>query len=170
MTAVYTPHRAMQNIWFRSRATWRLFALRYVPLVAAFNFVWEVLQLPLYTIWRDASAAEIAYAVAHCTLGDIGIGGFALLAALAVVRPGPPPSWPLARVGGLTTALAVAYTMYSEWLNTTVREAWAYSELMPVLPVTGIGLSPLAQWLVIPTLALLLSSRLALRSDPHPSP
>lgn len=170
MTAVQTPHRATHGTWFRSRATWQLFVLYYVPLLAALNLVWEVLQLPLYTIWRDATAGEIAYAVAHCTAGDVGIGSGALLVALAVVRPGPPPTWSVARIGGLTTALAVAYTMYSEWLNTSVRQAWAYSELMPVLPVTGTGLSPLAQWLVIPTLALLLSSHLALPSDPRPSP
>jgi len=30
---------------------------------------------------------------------------------------------------------------------------WAYSEFMPTLPVTGTGLSPLAQWIVIPLIA-----------------
>jgi hypothetical protein len=42
------------------------------------------------------------------------------------------------------------YTVFSEWLNTEVRGSWAYSEFMPVLPVIDAGLSPLAQWIIIP--------------------
>jgi hypothetical protein len=50
-------------------------------------------------------------------------------------------------------ALGLGYTAFSEWLNIGVRRAWAYSDLMPVLPWLGTGLSPLAQWLVVPALA-----------------
>jgi len=57
------------------------------------------------------------------------------------------------------TALGAAYTVYSEWLNTGVRMAWAYSELMPVVPGIGTGLSPLLQWLVLPPLGLWLCGR-----------
>ena len=145
--------------WFRSPMAWRLIALRYLPLLGAFNLVWETAQLPLYTIWQDGSVQELAYAVTHCTLGDLGIGGFSLMAALTVTRSSVPSTWSLIKVAGLTTAFAVSYTVYSEWLNTSVWEAWAYSDLMPVVPVIGIGLSPLLQWLVIPTLALALSSQ-----------
>jgi hypothetical protein len=136
---------------------WRLIALRYLPLLGAFNLVWEFAQLPLYTIWRDGSVREIAYAAAHCTLGDLGIGGFSLMAALTITRSGIPSTWSLFYVGGTTTVFAVGYTVFSEWLNTSVRHAWVYSDLMPVVPVIGTGLSPLLQWLVIPTLALALS-------------
>ncbi len=38
------------------------------------NLVWEVLQLPLYSIWSTAPLVESAYAVIHCTGGDILIG------------------------------------------------------------------------------------------------
>lgn len=44
----------------------------------------------------------------------------------------------------------LGYTVFSEWLNTSVRASWAYSDLMPVIPVVDLGLSPLAQWIVIP--------------------
>ena len=50
-------------------------------------------------------------------------------------------------------ALAFAYTVFSEWLNTEIRGSWAYSELMPVVPVLEAGLSPVAQWIVIPIAA-----------------
>ena len=65
--------------------------------------------------------------------------------------------WPeqgFRRTAGLTIALGVGYTIFSEWLNIVVRAAWQYSELMPVVPVIGTGLSPLLQWLVIPSASL----------------
>lgn len=53
----------------------------------------------------------------------------------------------------LTLVAGLAYTIFSEWLNTEVRGSWTYSDLMPRLPVNGTGLSPLAQWIVIPLAA-----------------
>lgn len=48
------------------------------------------------------------------------------------------------------------YTIFSEWMNTTVLRSWTYSSAMPTIDLGGfeIGLSPLAQWVVIPPLAL----------------
>ena len=51
------------------------------------------------------------------------------------------------------------YTVYSEYLNTVVRGAWAYTEWMPTVPWLGTGLSPLAQWLIIPTVTLIWAGR-----------
>jgi hypothetical protein len=42
----------------------------------------------------------------------------------------------------------------SEYVNTVIRATWAYSDLMPTMPWLGTGLAPLAQWIVIPGLAL----------------
>jgi SAM-dependent methyltransferase len=47
--------------------------------------------------------------------------------------------------------------------NTEIRGSWAYSELMPVVPVHEAGLSPLAQWIVIP-LAAFWRARPALKA------
>ena len=46
------------------------------------------------------------------------------------------------------------YTIFSEWLNTEIRGSWAYSELMPTLPLIDAGLAPFSQWIVIPLAAL----------------
>jgi len=54
-------------------------------------------------------------------------------------------------------ANSLAYTIFSEWMNTVWRESWAYSAWMPLVPILGTGLSPLAQWVVIPAAALRLS-------------
>lgn len=53
----------------------------------------------------------------------------------------------------VTVVLCLAYTVYSEWLNVTVRGSWAYAPSMPKLPVFGTGLSPFLQWLVVPVIA-----------------
>jgi hypothetical protein len=53
----------------------------------------------------------------------------------------------------LTIFAGFAYTVLNEWLNKQVRASWTYSELMPTLPGTGTGVSPLAQWIMIPLAA-----------------
>jgi hypothetical protein len=46
--------------------------------------------------------------------------------------------------------LGLVYTVFSEWLNVSVRGSWAYASAMPVVPILGTGLSPVLQWLVVP--------------------
>ncbi|MDP1630224.1 MAG: hypothetical protein Q8L66_02255 [Caulobacter sp.] len=137
-------------------------ALRtYLVISAVSHLVWETLQLPLYTIWSTASPGEIAFAVLHCTGGDLLIALATLIASLIVAGAA---DWPLRgrrRVAVLTVIGGLAYTVLSEWLNTGLRDAWAYSDLMPTLPLIGTGLSPLLQWLLIPAAALAMAGRLA---------
>jgi hypothetical protein len=126
----------------------------YLGVSIAANLVWEILQLPLFAIWTTGTMGQKAFAVVHCTGGDAMIAGFALVSALILFGR---PAWPnsaTATVYAASLALGIGYTIYSEWLNTSVRATWAYSELMPVLPVLGTGVSPLLQWLVVPTLAM----------------
>ena len=47
-------------------------------------------------------------------------------------------------------ALGFAYTAASEWFNLNIALSWEYAPAMP--RVLGIGLAPLAQWVVVPTL------------------
>jgi hypothetical protein len=103
-------------------------ALRVYFAVTGFgNFAWEALHLTLYTIWNSGTSGERTFAVLHCTGGDILIGMASLVGALVLVGRG----WPergFGRVAVLTVALGVAYTAFSEWLNVSVRQSWAYSE------------------------------------------
>ena len=121
-------------------------------VMAIAHLLWETLQLPLYTIWLNSRTQDIAFAVVHCTVGDIMIAGLSLLAVLVVLGA---RTWPAERfipVIALTILIGAAYTVFSEWLNTSVRKNWTYSELMPIVPWIGTGLSPLLQWLVVPAL------------------
>jgi hypothetical protein len=117
------------------------------------NLAWEFAQLPLYTIWRNGSPGEILFAALHCTGGDLLIAGSALLAALLVAGD---CRWPNVRyriVAAIAVVGGLAYTVFSEWLNTEIRGSWIYTEWMPTLPLIGSGLAPLAQWIVVPSLA-----------------
>lgn len=142
--------------WYRDREACRLIGLRYLPWLAGLNLAWEVAQLPLYTLWREATPAWIAFSVLHCTAGDVVIGGTVLLLGLIATRASTPTQWRWGLLASLVALAATGYTAFSEWLNTAVLRNWSYSELMPTVEIVGaaIGVSPLLQWIVIPPLAL----------------
>ncbi|HEV2545968.1 MAG TPA: hypothetical protein VGU20_01390 [Stellaceae bacterium] len=134
----------------------RTIALRYLFLATAANLVWEVAQLPLYTIGEASSTEGLAYVVAHCTAGDVIILAAALLLALVLAGDGAWPERGCRSVTVASTFIGVAYTIFSEWLNVHVLQNWAYAPAMPLVPPFGTGLSPLLQWLLIPPAALMV--------------
>ncbi len=142
--------------WFRSRDAWKWIVVRFVPVFAALNLVWEFAQLPLYDVWEREWQYRV-FTVVHCTAGDVLIGLCALLLALIATRAGAPQVWRIRRIALVMAAISLPYTVFSEWMNTVWRESWAYSALMPVVPMLGTGLSPLAQWIVIPATVLHLA-------------
>jgi len=150
MQAVSNEGRSVSE----AAGTWIAALRRYALFMAPTSLVWEILQVPLYTIWRKGTLSDIAFSVVHCAVGDLLIALACLVAALILLGE---PSWP--RGGRVRIALAavvfgLAYAVYSEWLNVVVRGSWAYSEHMPVVPPLGTGLSPLLQWLLLPPLGL----------------
>lgn len=148
MTDVW-PHQPLMTF----EAGWLTTLRRYFAFSVPAHFIWEIVQLPLYTIWNEAPLGQIIFAVVHCTGGDALIAAVSLLGALLLFGD---PRWPTERftaVAAMTVLAGVAYTIFSEWHNTEVRNSWAYSSLMPTLPGIGTGLSPFLQWLVIPSAA-----------------
>lgn len=139
-----------------THTSWPVALRRYLAASAAMHFVWEVVQLPLYTIWSEP-IPKWAFAVLHCTIGDLIIAGLSLLLALALAARADWPRSGTRSVWLLLLIFGVGYTAYSEWLNVSVRGSWAYSPLMPTLPGLGTGLSPLLQWILIPGAALAIA-------------
>lgn len=153
-----TSHVDKQHIE-RTSPRW-LGALRtYLSCIAAGNLAWEMLHLPLYTIWKTGSTSERLFAVVHCTLGDLLIALSALILALALAGNEDWPARSFWQVAALALVFGVAYTAFSEWLNVAVRASWAYSDLMPVISIGGLrlGLSPITQWIVVPAAAFLVT-------------
>jgi Mn2+/Fe2+ NRAMP family transporter len=145
---------------------WLRCLMIYLTVSFGLHIEWEAVQLPLYTIWRTGTAREIAFAVLHCTGGDLMIAALSLGGAILMSGN---KNWTTERrqVFLATMIFGLAYTIFSEWFNTVVRQSWTYSDLMPTLPILGTGISPFLQWLVIPSIALYLASSNLIRP---PSP
>ena len=115
-----------------------------VPL----NFVWELAQMPLYV--EGGKLLEFAV---HCivpSLGDgvlvliiFGVGWMVFRRADWFVLPGL-----FGYVLMLMTGLVIAVLV--EWIAVYGLGRWSYTTRMPVLPVLGVGLSPVLQMLLLP--------------------
>jgi hypothetical protein len=126
--------------------------VRYLGAVAVGNLLWGAFQLPLFTLWRTASPIYLGFSALHCWVGNLLIGSASL--GLGIIVAGR--SWPsrgYARVVIVTVVLGVAYTVFSERLNVSVRGSWTYASAMPRVPPFGTGLSPPLPWLVVPLAA-----------------
>lgn len=120
------------------------------------ELLWEVAQFPLYTVWQDGDWSYILYGLAHCTLGDLLI---LLVTYWVVALLNRSRYWYRSNIlvnGFLFTLLGLGYTIYSEILNVSIKGNWDYTELMPIIPVIGIGGMPFMQWLLIPPVLLWL--------------
>ena len=139
------------------------FLRMYLLSIGVGNLIWETVHLPLYTIWKTGTAREQAFAVLHCTAGDVLIALSSLTLALLLAGD---ERWPWSRfvtVAALAVTFGITYTAFSEWLNVVVRGTWAYSEYMPVVSVAGfrLGISPILQWIIVPGCALAIARRFA---------
>ena len=122
-----------------------------IVVTLSLHFGWEMLQAPAFmdfagSTWEGTVRCFVA------SLGDVLLAsGAYVVTALAFRRPRWPirPDWilPAAAWIALSVLAAIAFEL---WALAQVR--WAYGPEMPL--VFGIGLLPLLQWIVIPTLTL----------------
>ena len=112
--------------------------------------------MPFYTLGWTGTWGEIVFAAIHCTGGDALIALSSLTLSLLIAGDDGWPRHQRHRIAILTILFGVAYTIFSEWLNTVIRRSWAYSDLMPVVSLNGfdVGLSPLLQWIAVPLIGL----------------
>lgn len=136
--------------------------LPWLGWMLALNLMWEVVQMPLYTLPPAPFPFFTAYSILHCTIGD-GLIASALYVGTAFIAG---RRWPAeAPLRGLAVLLpfGLAYTAYSEWRNVYIVGSWGYSTVMPT--IFGVGLTPLAQWLVLPLVATWLAWRRSHHSE-----
>ena len=112
------------------------------------------MQLPLFSGFDEVHYFTVIWHCTKATGGDVVISLVAFWTASLVVRS---RFWFLAlKVLPISVFLAAGLliTVIFELLATGPLQRWTYSEAMPLLPFTGVGLSPLAQWIVLPLLQL----------------
>ena len=123
------------------------------------HFVWEFVQVPTYAGMAEMQHWEGTKLCMSATFGDVGFAlvAFWLTSAAARSRQwlSAPKSWQVA----LFVTVGIALTVGFEFYYTQISLRWTYSELMPLVPPFGTGLSPLVQWLVIPPLVLWFTRR-----------
>ena len=127
---------------------YKLISLFIVAVVL--NYVWELAQAPLYVGLEDYDTRVFW----HCFVASLGDGIMVLLIVAAgwitlrqpdwFVRPGI-SGYLVMIVAGLLLAVLV------EWVAVHRLGHWAYTERMPTIPRLEIGLMPILQMLVLPT-------------------
>ncbi len=114
---------------------------------------WEFWQVPFF---EGMAAAAHWPAVKVCTRAAFGDALIAVFASLAVTAATRSRSWivrPTWRTVSAYIAVGLLVTVVIELLSTAWGR-WTYGGAMPVVPVLGVGLLPLLQWLVLPPLTV----------------
>jgi hypothetical protein len=118
------------------------------------HFVWELLQMPLFAGFENAYYYDIVLHCTQATFGDVVISLIAFWSASLMVKS---RFWilPMDRVGLLVFLIVgLVITIVFEALATGALDRWDYADAMPVLPLLGTGLAPVAQWVLVPLLQL----------------
>ena len=144
-----------------------------LPLVGfgfLMHFVWEMLQVPWYQGMADASHGSVVWLCMRATGGDVLIilASFWLSSILCGNR-----RWLLEgnrKPAVILIIIALLTTIVLERLATGPLERWAYADSMPIVPLVGVGLAPLLQWVLLLPLIVWLTRRhmlgsIALRPD-----
>ena len=128
-----------------------------ILLAFVFHFTWEMLQDPLYAGLSERPHGDVRSLCLMASLGDIVIVLIAFYAAALAagsrfwfinVKLAPFAAW---------ISIGLLITVGLELIATRTGR-WNYSPLMPVIPLIRVGVAPLGQWLVIPTILVVLMS------------
>lgn len=135
-------------------ARWGLFGAS----VTILHFAWEMSQARFFSSMKELPGWSATRLCVGATLGDVAITAVAFLTAafldetpLWQLHSKPRRGWlPFLLVG---LALTIAIEIWA-----TRHQRWTYDATMPTL--FGIGLRPVAQWVVIPVLEIIMFRRL----------
>lgn len=140
----------MNSSGIRTQSNTRRTLAAIFAVAVALNYVWELAQSPLYE-----GMGDFRRMLWHCFVASLGDGLLVLLifgigwAALGrrdwFVRPG-------ARGYAVMLAAGLVIAVVVEWVAVRLLGQWSYSERMPVVPLLNVGLSAVAQMLLLPPL------------------
>jgi type IV secretory pathway VirB2 component (pilin) len=123
------------------------------------HFVWEFVQVPTYTGMAEMNHWEAIKLCMSATFGDVGFALTAFWIASIAARSRGWVHQPTRLPVAIFIAVGIILTIGFEYYYTNISLRWTYSELMPLVPPFGTGLSPLLQWLVIPAFVIWLTRR-----------
>ncbi|MFU8818245.1 MAG: hypothetical protein ACNA74_00820 [Desulfurivibrio sp.] len=123
------------------------------------NYPWEFFQAPFFKWMPEMPHWEAVLFCTRATLGDLLLALIAFWVVAALRRDRAwilTPTLPAVLAFILT---GVVVTVGLEWYATQIGGRWEYAESMPLLPLLGTGLLPVAQWTILPPLLLWLARR-----------
>lgn len=140
----------------RDGKNYRNYIIWTAVIAFSLNFIWELLQGPLYEgfnyDWQHVSFCALA-SIADMLMVLILLFGFALMYINVywVMNMDLDTSLPLILIGIVGAILA-------EFWHTS-RGDWSYAEAMPMVPLLEVGISPVIQFAVLPYLFFLISKK-----------
>tara|TARA_R110002051_G_scaffold315659_1_gene394316 strand:- start:1099 stop:1638 length:540 start_codon:yes stop_codon:yes gene_type:complete len=141
----------------RDKKDYRNYIIRVVVIAFSFNFIWELVQGPLYEgfeyDWQHISFCALA-SIADMLMVLILLFGFSLVFknVFWTKATGIDKVLPLILIGSAGAIIGEIWHVS--------RGDWAYAETMPVLPLINVGLLPLLQFAVLPYLIFLIGNKL----------
>ncbi|NIQ16086.1 MAG: hypothetical protein GTO02_17350 [Candidatus Dadabacteria bacterium] len=129
------------------------------------NFIWELMQLPLFTGYEDAVYFSTVLHCTKATLGDVIISLVAFLFASLIANS---RKWILLRsIHGTAVFIitGLVITVVFEILATGPLDRWTYTDSMPLVPFLNVGLFPLMQWIIIPIIQIWFVRRMILSGE-----
>ena len=128
------------------------------------HFAWEVLQAPLFASMQMATHMDGIRICLQATLGDMVIALLAFWTASILTGT---RQWAVRPARWATVAwfgVGIVITIVLEFYSTEISARWSYGASMPRLPLTGTGITPLLQWVVIPMIVLWYLRRIGVRA------
>ena len=126
---------------------WRLWVI--FVMAVLFNYAWEMAQSPLY-VGMSFSEVKVWW---HCFKVSLGDGlDVLLIFAVGWILLGK-QDWyekPGFKGYALILVMGLAISIGIELVALYVLERWAYTERMALVPGLGVGISPVAQMVMLP--------------------
>ena len=124
----------------------------------ALNYVWEMLQMPFY----EGMSFSDPSSYFRCLVA--GIGDAAIVVGIFILGRilFRSSKWPqrIDAIKALCLALVGAGIAIVVEIAALNSSRWAYSPLMPCIPVLQVGLVPVVQLMILPNLSFFLMRRL----------
>ena len=136
------------------RRQFKQFILILIVFAFLLNFAWETIQMPLFKAMKNDIQSTVFCALA--TVADV-IMVLLLYFGFAVMHKDP--IWIQDLKGQRILALILfggVGAIFAE-LRHLKAGTWSYSQSMPIMPFVKVGLSPVLQFMVLPTLIYYLS-------------
>jgi hypothetical protein len=130
------------------------FTLIILILALLLNFVWEMLQMPLYTGMKQNMQSII-----FCALASVADAIMVLLLYYSFALIYKESFWVRRLISKRIALLMIASglgAVLAEMIHLS-QGNWAYAESMPLLPVVNVGLIPVLQFIFLPAFICYLS-------------